>query len=239
MSLDKVQGLKRKNLALDVATLLRELIARGDLPPGTHLVEVEVAKKLGVSRGPLREALRILESEGLVKSYPGRGSFVSEISERDILEIYSLRTILEEEAIRLASKKGSPEDVKRLQEILEAMFAAADEGDYANVLDLDLQFHQQIWVMADHGRLETYLREIAVQAKMYVAVQTSLYDDLAAGISDHQTLLEALRNEDEELATKTLREHLKVAEDTLLDYYRSKRAKEVPEALDGTQMDPA
>ena len=100
MSLDKVQELKRKNLALDVATLLRELIARGDLPPGTHLVEVEMAKKLGVSRGPLREALRILESEGLVKSYPGRGSFVSEISERDILEIYSLRTILEEEAIR-------------------------------------------------------------------------------------------------------------------------------------------
>jgi DNA-binding GntR family transcriptional regulator len=77
MSIQNIKEVQRKNLVFDVAALLRDSIAKGDLPPGTHLVEQDVSQQLGVSRGPLREALRVLETEGLVRSYPGRGSFVS------------------------------------------------------------------------------------------------------------------------------------------------------------------
>jgi DNA-binding GntR family transcriptional regulator len=220
MSLQKISELERSNLALDVATRLRDLMARGDLAPGTHLVETEVAQKLGVSRGPLREALRILETEGLVRSSPGRGSFVAEISARDVQEIYSLRTILEEEALRLAILNATAEDISGLEDNLASMFTAAEAGNYAQVLDRDLEFHMRIWKMAGHQRLEGFLREIGAQAKMYIAVQTSLYDDLAAGISDHRVLLEALKQRDFELASRTLREHLRVAHETLLDYSR-------------------
>jgi len=220
MGLQNISELERSNLALDVATRLRDLMARGDLSPGTHLVESEVAQKLGISRGPLREALRILETEGLVKSFPGRGSFVAEISARDVQEIYSLRAILEEEALRLAIQKATADDISELEAILQSMFAAAETGNHAEVLDRDLEFHMRIWKVAAHQRLESFLREIAAQAKMYIAVQTSLYDDLAAGISDHRGLLEALKNKDVELATRTLREHLRVASETLLDYSR-------------------
>jgi len=220
MGLQNISELERSNLALDVATRLRDLMARGDLSPGTHLVESEVAQKLGISRGPLREALRILETEGLVRSFPGRGSFVAEISARDVQEIYSLRAILEEEALRLAIQKATADDISELEAILQSMFAAAETGNHAEVLDRDLEFHMRIWKVAAHQRLESFLREIAAQAKMYIAVQTSLYDDLAAGISDHRGLLEALKNKDVELATRTLREHLRVASETLLDYSR-------------------
>ena len=220
MSLDKIQVLDRTNLTRDIAARLRELIANGDLLPGTRLVEAEVSQKLGVSRGPVREALRILESEGLVTNHPGRGSSVVEISQKDILEIYSLRAILEEEAIRLAIERSTPEDIAELEAILAAMFAAAAEADRVGVLDKDIAFHRRIWRIAGHSRLEAYLEELAVHSKMYVAVQTAHYADLAAGVSDHNVLLDALKTKDAKLATETLGEHLRVATETLLAYAR-------------------
>jgi DNA-binding GntR family transcriptional regulator len=219
MSLKDIPSLERKNLALDVAARLRESIVDGTLPPGTRLVEMEVASQLGVSRGPLREALRILETEGLIISEPGHGSHVAWISERDIREIYSLRRILEQEAFRLAAEDGAEGQLQELASVLGAMFEAADRGDHASVLDLDLEFHRQIWRMAGHSRLEAYLNEVAAQAKMYIAVQTSLYDDLAAGVSDHKEMLDALAQRDSQRAIRALLEHLQEATDVLLRYF--------------------
>jgi DNA-binding GntR family transcriptional regulator len=219
VSLKQVPALERKNLALDVAARLRESIVDGTLPPGTRLLEVEAARQLGVSRGPLREALRILEAEGLIISEPGHGSHVTQISERDIREIYSLRRILEEEAFRLAAQRATEAQLQQLDEILEAMFDAAGRGDPDTVLDLDLDFHKQVWRMSGHSRLEAYLNEVAAQARIYIAVQTSLYDDLAAGISDHREMLAALRERDPERAIRSLLGHLQEATDVLLDYF--------------------
>lgn len=215
MNLENIGELRRSNLASEVADILRDAITQGELSPGTRLVEQDVSQRLGISRGPLREALRLLETEGLVKSYPGHGSFVAELSERDIIEIYSLRTILEEEAIRLAARKSGREDLMELEKILEDMFQAANEDNPALVLDLDLHFHEKIWEMADHTRLEEFLKEIAVQVKMYIAVQTSMYDDLPTGISDHRTLLTHLKAGNEDAAVKTIRLHLREAEASL------------------------
>ena len=215
MGIQNIGELRRNNLASDVAGILRDAITKGELAPGTRLIEQDVSQQLGISRGPLREALRLLETEGLVNSYPGRGSFVAELSERDIVEIYSLRTILEEEAIRLATRNSSREDIMELEKILEEMFQAAKEDNHALVLDLDLHFHQKIWGMADHSRLEAFLKEIAIQAKMYISVQTSMYDDLPTGISDHKTILTHLKAGNEDAAVETIRLHLKVAEDSL------------------------
>lgn len=226
MSLKQVPALERKNLALDVAARLRESIVHGTLAPGTRLLEVEAARQLGVSRGPLREALRILESEGLISSEPGHGSHVVQISERDIREIYSLRRILEEEAFRLAAQGATDAQLQQLDDILEAMFEAAGRGDHDTVLDLDLEFHKQVWRMSGHSRLEAYLNEVAAQARMYIAVQTSLYDDLAAGISDHREMLGALRERDPERAIRALLGHLQEATEVLLNYFDGREPKD-------------
>ena len=222
MSLDKLGELDRSNLAIEVANILRESITTGDFPPGMHLVEIPMAQKLGISRGPLREALRILETEGMIKSFPGRGSFVTQISERNIREVYSLRCILETEAIKLAIKNSTPEDIEKLDEILEAMFAAAKKDDTKEVILLDFQFHTQIWTMADHTLLKDILEGFNTQIKRYVAVQTTLYEDLTKGISDHKNILDALRNQDEKAAIELIYKHLEVASNRVIEHFRNK-----------------
>jgi GntR family transcriptional regulator of gluconate operon len=222
MQLDGIRQLERRNLAAEVAAQLRGSIASGALPPGTRLIETELADKLGVSRGPLREALRVLEAEGLVQSQPGKGASVAEISEKDIQELYSLRLVLESEALRLAIQNADASDLEILEGRLGALMDAAESGDHAAVLDCDLEFHRQIWRLSNHGRLESYLREIAMQVKMYIAVQTSLYDDLVAGISDHRLLLQAIQEQDEAEGLRILQQHFRVAAEALLDFQREK-----------------
>ena len=220
MSLDKLGELDRSNLAIEVANILREYITKGDFPPGMHLVEIPMAQKLGISRGPLREALRILETEGMIKSFPGRGSFVTQISERNIREVYSLRCILETEAVKLAIKNGTQEDIGKLDEILKAMFVAAKKEDTKEVTLLDFQFHAQIWTMADHTLLKDILEGFNTQIKRYVTVQTTLYDDLTEGISDHRNILDALRNHDEKAAIELIIKHLEVASKKVIEYFQ-------------------
>ena len=224
MGLEKLGELERSNLPAEIADRLRELISSGDIPPGTRLIEADVASQLGVSRGSVREALRILETEGLLESFPGRGSYVAQISERDIREVYSLRCILEEEAMRLAAENGTNEDFDRLQETMDSMLNAAKGDQPSKVTDLDFLFHHQIWEIAGHTRLKEVLEGITTQIKMYLAVQTQLYDDLATGISDHQLLLQALRKRDGERAAQAMRNHLEVASEVVLDYFIKNRS---------------
>lgn len=221
MSLEKLGELDRSNLAIDVSSILRESITNGDFPPGMHLVEIPMAQKLGISRGPLREALRILETDGLIESFPGRGSFVTQVSERNIREVYFLRCLLETEAVKLAIKNGTQEDIKKLDEILKAMFAAAIKEDTKEVTLLDFQFHTQIWTMADHTLLKEILEGFNTQIKRYVAVQTTLYEDLTEGISDHKNILEALHNHDEKTAIELIHKHLEIASKKVIEHFQA------------------
>ena len=203
-----VGKVKRQSLVEQTLELLRDSILTGGLPPGTRLLEIDLAKELGISRGTLREALRMLENEGLVESFPGRGSYVARLSERDIREVYSLRSLLEKEAVRLAIDNVTQDDIRQLQETLDRMIAAADRGDAAQVNQYDLQFHQTIWALAEHQRLQEVLEGILSQVRMYLTVNTQLYEDLATGIADHVQIMEAIRSRDRELAARNMGKHL-------------------------------
>ncbi len=219
MELKKLSELDRSNLADEIAIYLRELIITGEIGPGTRIIEAEASSQLGVSRGSLREGMRILETEGILESFPGRGSFVVQASLRDIQELYSLRCILEEEAMRLAIDNGTANDFDRLQMTVESMLQAAKEQRQREVSELDYQFHRQIWEIADHILLRKILESITIQVRMYLAVQTQLYEDLAEGVFDHQLILQALRNSDIETATDLLKKHLELASQVVLNYF--------------------
>lgn len=217
--------LERSNLAADIASLLRRSIVKGELGPGTRLIEAEIAQQLGVSRGPLREAFRILETEGLLESYPGRGSFVAEVGERDIREVYSLRGFLEERAIRMAAENATAEDLQELERILASMFEAAKQGDSSGVQELDFQFHRKIWEIADHHLLREVLEGLTTRIRRFLAVQTELYGDLAEGISDHQQMLSALKNGDEDKAAEKILHHLQEASDVVTKNFQEQQAR--------------
>lgn len=215
-----VGKVKRQSLVEQTLELLRDSIITGALPPGTRLLETDLAKELGISRGTLREALRMLENEGLVESFPGRGSYVAHLSERDIREVYSLRSLLEKEAVRLAIDNMTQDDVRQLQRTLDRMIEAADRGDAAEVNQYDLRFHQTIWALAEHQRLQEVLEGILSQVRMYLTVNTQLYEDLAAGIADHVQIMEAIQKRDKELAARNMGKHLDDAAALVTEFAR-------------------
>lgn len=211
MNLEMINPVKKFSLADSIADELRKSIISGRLSPNTRLYEKDLAKQLGVSRGPVREALRLLEGEGLIVSSIGHGSFVNSFSERKISELYSVRIILEQEAIRLATRKADPNQLEALEEILNSMSIAAREGNLNKVIDIDLDFHKKIWEISDHNLLQQLLLSLSSQIRTYLAVQTILYQDLVDGISDHQDILLSIKNGDEEKSSYLLKQHLSKA----------------------------
>jgi GntR family transcriptional regulator of gluconate operon len=136
----------------------------------------------------------------------------------EIRELYSLRSILEQEAIRLAAEHATSNQLQQLQMILEQMFESAKHADLAQVVGYDLDFHRAIWKIADHQRLLLVLEELSLQIKIYLAVQTKLYEDLAVGIADHHEIFKAIQNKDGNRAATLMRDHLESASNTVIAY---------------------
>jgi DNA-binding GntR family transcriptional regulator len=220
MAVQLIGQIKKSTLINEIADVLRESIVTGAIPPDTRLTEQDFSKQLSVSRGSLREALRILESEGLVVDIPRRGFYVVNLSLRDIEEVYSLRLLLELEALKRALKHIKPEHLDVLESILAGMTDAARRGDLFRVVNLDVEFHRNIWKIADHKLLLQTLEGFILKISMYLSVQTHLYEDLNAGISDHFLLLAAIRDQNESEASSILTRHINDALQIVLDYAR-------------------
>jgi DNA-binding GntR family transcriptional regulator len=215
---------ERQSLANEVAKRLSLLIQEGHLPPGTRLIENELAKQMGVSRGPLREALRILETMALVETEPNRGSYVAPISRKDAEELYSLRILLEQEAARLAAIHSDSDKIKGLQEANDQLIKAAESDDYSQISRLDITFHQKIWELAEHRRLKQILDSMVNQIRRYHTLQTHLYQTPMVGISDHGVILAAIESNDPNAAVEAMRKHMETAADVAI--------KNIPETFE-------
>jgi len=218
MELHRVGQIKKSSLITEIASLIRESIISGVLPPNTHLIEQEISSHLSVSRGSLREALRLLESEGLVVDLPRRGFRVACLSVQDIEEVYSLRLLLEQEAMRRTLANVTQADLAELDQKLAEMFEAARSGNLAQVVQLDIDFHRTLWRIAGHRMLQQTLEEYISKISMYLSVQTHLYQDLNLGIADHQLILDAIRDKNEAAAIECLSRHLNDAAQVVLDF---------------------
>lgn len=221
MSLDMVNKVKKSSLTDEIAAELRNSILSGKLKPNTRLFEKELAEQLGVSRGPLREALRLLEGEGMISSITGRGSFVNSFSARKVAELYNIRLILEQQAIRLAARRATDEQLAELEQILNAMLQAGRKGQMDKVVELDLQYHEKIWELADHQLLNQILNSLSAQIRSYMAVHTSLYEDLAVGIENHKVLFNALKEKNEDASARLMRQHLEEASEVVTKFAKS------------------
>lgn len=235
-----IGGVKRSSLSDQIAANLRQAIIAGALTPGTRLLEIELAQKLGVSRGPLREALRILQGEGLLEAFPNRGVFVASLEEQDIQEIYSLRELLETFAIRLVSERADPAQIATLRALVDEMLQAAKIGDPRQVIDLDLQFHKALWRSSGHQRLEQVLTGMLSQIRVFLGVNTQLYVDLAEGVSDHKRIMEAIESKNANKAAELMMRHVVEARGVVLDYVRTmkERASRVPDEKHQPDLEP-
>lgn len=181
-----------------VLASLRSDILTGTLEPGDQIVQEALAERYGVSRVPLREALKTLESEGQVAYYPHRGYFVAELSVADLLEVYRLRALLEAEAIRAAVPTLGDDDVEALADLVREVEAAAAQGDVIAMTAANRRFHFALFDAAGMPRLSRLLRQLWEATDAYRALyfQAPVNRDRVA--AEHAAMIVALQARDAE-----------------------------------------
>jgi GntR family transcriptional regulator of gluconate operon len=214
-----IRPVRQQSLGEQVGAALRDLIIRGDLAAGTHLVEDALAAEYDVSRGPIRDALRQLEGEGLVESRR-RGIFVVGISLRDIEDLYSLRDAIEELALRLAMQRATPEQWREGSRMVDAMRSAADRRDETAFAQADIEFHALLYRLSGHRRLVDVWGQYEPILTSLLQVTVAEDVDLHPSAEDHQRLLDIVATGDEEAAVAAIREHLDGAKHRMIHAYR-------------------
>lgn len=210
----------RSDLVDDVGLRLRAAIFGGDLAPGQRLVEDDLAARLGVSRAPIRDALKQLEQDGLVTPAGKRGKIVTILSVEDVWEVYSLRATLEAMAVRLAIERGAGW-LGELAEIVQAMNVAVPGGDRREFSALDVEFHRTIGRASGHTRLVRSWEAIATQIRLLSQrVIDTQYPDLADVAERHAKLLRILRHGDPDAAEQAIREHIDSVAERVLEVMR-------------------
>jgi DNA-binding GntR family transcriptional regulator len=206
----------RRVTAQDAAlTALRADIVSGDLKPGDQIVQETLAERYGVSRVPLREALKMLESEGQVTYYPHRGYFVAELSVSGLLEVYRLRSLLEAEAIRRAVPAMSDDDVDAVAALLAAVDAAAMTTDVMGLTSANRRFHFAIFDASGMPRLTRLLQQLWDATEAYRALYFADQANRDRVASEHAAMLQALRRRDTDGLIHLHEEHRDHSVDTV------------------------
>ncbi len=187
---------------------IREDILLGKYKANEELKEVTIGKELGVSRTPVREALRQLELEGLVKIIPNRGAFVTGISIKDIQDIYVIRSLLEGLCARWATKIITKEQISVLEEIVYLSKFHSSKGNYDQVFALDNKFHEEMYQACGSEILKHSLSEYHHYLERVRKVTLSREERVNDSNSEHEAILEAIKAGDELLAEKLANEHI-------------------------------
>jgi DNA-binding GntR family transcriptional regulator len=189
---------------------LKQEILANRFRPGSELLEVPLSEELGVSRGPIREALRSLESEGLVQITPRRGAVVVSLTKRDFLEAYQVREALEALGVRLAVPILSPAALDDLDDQLEVMTQHAASGDVDAFFETNARFHEAFVVASGNRQLVEVYRRLMAQMGPYRRPSARLRGNVERSIAEHRKILVAARRRDVDSAVAQLMKHIEV-----------------------------
>lgn len=206
-----------KQLWESIADQLRDEILDGRLAAGSRLVETDLAERFGVSRGPIRDALRELARRGLAMDLPRRGTFVSSLSERDLEEVYVIRRAIEGAAIRLAIARATDEDIAEMYGLLAEAEAAYQRSDLGAAWDADMAFHRSYCRVSGNGRLLELFEDLASQTVLLM--RTALGERASLGWTPppeyHRRIADSIAARDETAAIEAVGAHYQYTEDRL------------------------
>ncbi len=205
-------------LAEDAADRIRDEILSGRLTRGERLVEAKIAAALHVSRGPVREAFKLLRAEGLLQEEPRRGTYVVSLSPDDVRELYDLRAAVEARAAKLVARSRDERDLALLRSRLDTLARAASEGDVRAVSRADLEFHEAVARCSGNGRLLAVFQRSAPLLKTLLALDEHLYASLDEVADEHRPMLEAIELGDGDLASRRFEEHVERAGALVAEY---------------------
>ena len=205
-----------ESLGAQVARVQRQRIVRGELAPGARLTEEALAEEFAVSRGPVRDALTQLSFEKLVEVQRPRGVYIVGLTSDDVDQLYSLRGALEQLALSRAMRVDDDDRWQPMADAVQRMAEAADAGDHAAFVTADLDFHSQIYALADHPRLEGAWNQYLPTFTALLEVTINHDEDLHESSDDHVKLLDVMRTGAPEDAAAVLSAHLDGARERML-----------------------
>lgn len=211
---------------------LREKILGGEVREGERLLQDALAEEYGVSRIPVREALRQLEAEGLVTFYPHRGAVVSSFSLEEISELFELRALLEPDVLRRAVPRLRPEDFRRAQQILDEYDVALRRREPAKYGPLNREFHFTLYAPARRLQSMEVLDNLYQRLDLYVRMQLTLTHGEGRAEREHRRILQLCESQDREAACDLMAEHILHAGHSLIEFLKVHRGKTAQESGD-------
>lgn len=205
--------IQQRNLVEQVADYLTQAIIGQRFSPGERLSEVQLARDLGVSRAPVREAARLLESRGLLVSQPRRGFFVRALDAGELADIFDLRLCLERHAMERLAAACLPETLAGLRDQVEVLCAAASRGDQTRRIEEDLAFHRLMIASAGNQRLLRTFDDLAHELRLCITLITKTHEDPDSIAESHHQLLDALASGDGPRCREAIDYHIGVARD--------------------------
>lgn len=199
-----------------VCETLRDAIRKGVLKPGERLMEIQLADELGVSRTPVREAIRKLELEGYVIMMPRRGTYVANLSIRDVNEVFEIRTSLDSLASGLAAERITDEELEHLQRLLVAIGGYIEQGDMDKIVETDTEFHDLLYTASRNSRLTGIIFNLREQLTRFRTASMSYPGRLRATLEEHRRIVEAIAQGDVKEAQAASEYHMEKSEQTLL-----------------------
>jgi len=199
-----------------VCESLREAIRSGVLKPGERIMEIQLAEELGVSRTPVREAIRKLELEGYVVMMPRRGTYVASMSIRDINEIFEIRTALESLSNGLAADHITDDELEHLQRLLVIIGGYIKEGNIEKIVETDIEFHDLMYHAARNERLVGIISNLRDQLTRFRTLSMSYPGRLEETLEEHRLIVDAIASGDRKAASRAAERHMENSEKTLL-----------------------
>jgi len=196
-----------RSLAEDAADRIREQILNGGFKQGEHLVEAKIAEQLNISRGPVREAFKLLRAEGLLNEEPRRGTFVVSLTADDVREIYGLRAALEGRAGRMVARAHDPSALARLRALADDIDRAVASGDPVAASRADLAFHEGLCELCGNSRIHEVFMRYVPTLRGLLRLDEQVLRSLDEISLQHRPLVEAIEAGDEEGAATLLNEH--------------------------------
>ncbi|WP_289088604.1 GntR family transcriptional regulator [uncultured Veillonella sp.] len=199
-----------------VSETLRQAIRDGIFKPGERLMEIPLSEELGVSRTPIREAIRKLELEGFVIMIPRRGTYVADISLKDISQVFEIRSALEELAGALAAERITAEEIEYLERMLVEIGTYIEKKDMDRIVEADVNFHEVLYKASRNERLVEIIHNLREQTLRFRTVSMNQPGRLSKTWEEHRLLVEAIADRDANKARKIARLHMEHSEQALL-----------------------
>lgn len=200
-----------------VLEAIREAIIDGKLQPRERLMEIQLAEELGVSRTPVREALRKLELEGFIVMVPRKGAYVADLSYKDIADVFEIRAALEGLAAGLAAERITEEELEEMGRLLVEKGEAVAANDIDRCVEVDTKFHENLYKASRNDRLITILSNLREQIQRFRLTSLSYPGRMRQSWDEHRVIVEMLEARDISAVRQLATEHIENAENVLLD----------------------